>query len=144
MCKLSHYSLLSQFNSWRSTELESQVEFAMSVIRTVRSMRADYQLTKTKTNCRCFLWFAHRLTCGASSLLVVFAVYLKCSDDESADILRSLDDLITVLGSALEVRVITDDTAPQGCAILTVSAKCEVHMMLKVSGDLEFLDLFRV
>jgi hypothetical protein len=34
---------------WRDTVLEQEVEFAMSVVRTVRSMRADYQLNKLKT-----------------------------------------------------------------------------------------------
>ena len=28
------------------------MDFVMSVIRAVRSMRADYQLTKTKTDCK--------------------------------------------------------------------------------------------
>jgi valyl-tRNA synthetase len=63
-------------------------------------------------------------------------VYLKCSDDESADILKSLEDLVIVLGSGQEVIVIRDEMPPSGCAISTVSAKCEVHMLLKVCASL--------
>ena len=38
--------------SLRDEALEAEVEFAMAVVRTTRSMRADYQLTpKTKTDC---------------------------------------------------------------------------------------------
>jgi len=42
--------------SWRDTVLEQEVEFAMSVVKAVRSMRADYQLNKLKTECK-FLYF---------------------------------------------------------------------------------------
>ncbi|ELT91500.1 hypothetical protein CAPTEDRAFT_153512 [Capitella teleta] len=108
------YPQPAQYASWRDAQLETQVEFSMSVIRTVRSMRADYQLTKTKTN-----------------------LYLKCSDDESASMLKNFGDLITVLGSGQEVKVIRDEVPPEGCAISTVSAKCEVHMLLKGLIDIE-------
>ena len=33
-------------------ELENQVDYTMNVIKTVRSMRSDYMLTKTKTDCK--------------------------------------------------------------------------------------------
>ena len=50
--------------------------------------------------------------------------------------MRDFEDLIRVLGSGQEVKVITEETPPEGCAISTVSAKCEVHMMLKVRGHI--------
>ena len=60
-------------------------------------------------------------------------MYLRCSDEQSADVLQKYTDLIKTLGSGSDVIVMTSETPPQGCAIRTVSAKCEVHMMLKVS-----------
>ena len=65
-------------------------------------------------------------------LHLTFSVYLRCSDDDSAAVLKSYEDLIRTLGSGEAVNVITTETPPEGCAISTVSAKCEVHMMLKV------------
>lgn len=58
---------------------------------------------------------------------------MRCSEDDLAVTLRRYTDLIVTLASASQVNVLTGgDTIPQGCAISTVSAKCEVHMMLKV------------
>jgi len=37
---------------WHDVSLEENVDLTMSVIRAVRSMRADYQLTKLKTDCK--------------------------------------------------------------------------------------------
>ncbi|KAK2190154.1 hypothetical protein NP493_86g05009 [Ridgeia piscesae] len=102
------YPEVNEF-TWRDGPLEAEVELAMSVVRSVRSMRSDYQLTKTKTD-----------------------LYLKCSDETTAATLRNFVELIRTLGSGAEVSVLMTEQAPEGCAISTVSAKCEMHMMLKV------------
>lgn len=39
---------------WHSEELDQQMEFVMTVVRTIRSLRADYNLTKTRPDCKCF------------------------------------------------------------------------------------------
>ena len=59
-------------------------------------------------------------------------MYLKCSDETTAATLRNFVELIRTLGSGAEVSVLMTEQAPEGCAISTVSAKCEMHMMLKV------------
>ena len=59
-------------------------------------------------------------------------MYLKCSDAASATTVSKYVDLMSNLGSASQVVVLTAEGAPEGCAIQTVSARCEVHMMLKV------------
>ena len=42
---------------YENKELESKVAFAMDVVRTVRSLRSDYELTnKTKTECEWFFF----------------------------------------------------------------------------------------
>jgi len=106
---ISPYPVSSDVQDMRNTELEKRVEFTMSVVRSIRSMRADYQLTpKTKTD-----------------------LFLRCSDEGSANTLEGFLDLVIVLGSGAEVKVVTTQTPPEGCAIATVSDKCEVHMMLR-------------
>jgi len=101
--------------------LEQEVEFAMTIIRAVRSMRADYQLTKTKTD-----------------------LYVKCSDADSAAMLNSYTDLMQTLASAGSVHILTTEQPPVGCAIQTISAKFEVHLLLKglidVSKEVTKLD----
>jgi valyl-tRNA synthetase len=112
---ITPYPQPAQF-ALRDQCLEQDVEFAMSVIRTVRSMRADYQLTKTKTD-----------------------LYIRCTDVESANVLKSYVDLIQALASAANIHVLTteEEAPPIGCAIQTVSAKCEVHIMLKGLIDVD-------
>ncbi len=65
-------------------------------------------------------------------LMFFFSVYL-CSDGSSATVLTNYTEVIGTLGSASAVNVVTTEQIPEGCAILTVSDRCEVHMMLKVS-----------
>ncbi len=67
------------------------------------------------------------------SLVNLFTVYLKCSDSSSAAVLEHYTDLIQNLASGEKILILTDSQPPEGCAISTVSARCEVHMMLKVS-----------
>src|SRR6218665_2194375 len=62
-------------------------------------------------------------------------VYIKCSDDESANVLKSSIELLKTLTSSQTVEVLSSSQHPPlGCAIQTISAKCEVHLMLKVSA----------
>ncbi|KAL3869903.1 hypothetical protein ACJMK2_042527 [Sinanodonta woodiana] len=94
---------------WHNIELENDVEFVQNVVKSIRSIRSDYNLTpKMKAD-----------------------VYLKCLDEETANVLRMHPDLIKVLSSADDVHVLVKEMPPQGCAVQTVSAKCETHLMLK-------------
>ena len=61
-----------------------------------------------------------------------FTVYLRCADETSADVLNHHRDLFQTLANAQAIHILTNQHPPEGCAISTVSAKCEVHMMLKV------------
>ncbi|KAK3579108.1 hypothetical protein CHS0354_022128 [Potamilus streckersoni] len=94
---------------WRNIELESDVEFVQNVVKSIRSVRSDYNLTpKMKAD-----------------------VYLKCLDEETASVLRTHPDLIKALSSADDVHILVKEIPPKGCAVQTVSAKCETHLMLK-------------
>ncbi|PNF40962.1 hypothetical protein B7P43_G08857 [Cryptotermes secundus] len=91
---------------WRNTEVESQVEFVQKIVHIVRSARSDYNLpNKTKTE-----------------------VYMVCSD-EIAVVLRKYCSAMCTLAYCSKVEF--SMSPPQGCAILTLSDKCEVHLLLK-------------
>ncbi|KAH8372584.1 hypothetical protein KR009_000143 [Drosophila setifemur] len=93
--------------AWRSAKIESEVEFVQKAARIIRSARSDYNLpNKTKT-----------------------VAYIKCTDPAPTEILkRYADDLATISYCS---KVFFDVNAPSGCAILTVTGQCEVHLLLK-------------
>ncbi|XP_067830029.1 valine--tRNA ligase [Heptranchias perlo] len=99
---------------WRDEELDRNVEFAMSVTRTIRSLRADYNLTKTKADC-----------------------YLKCSDESTAALVRQFSSDIQTLSSSKSVTILVNEDSPNGCALALASDRCSVNLMLKGLIDAE-------
>ncbi|KAK3767320.1 hypothetical protein RRG08_050870 [Elysia crispata] len=100
----------------RNTGLETKVEFIQNVVKKVRSMRSDYQLVpKTKVE-----------------------VYLKCSDSETAETVRSFEDVVSTMCNTSTLNILEGEgqEPPQGCAMATVSARCETHLMLKGQIDI--------
>lgn len=61
----------------------------------------------------------------------MFSVFVKCSDDETASLVRSHADMIQTLSLSSCVNI--NQTPPKGCAVQTVSAKCETHFHIKVT-----------
>ncbi|XP_071489164.1 valine--tRNA ligase-like [Diadema antillarum] len=94
--------------TWRNESLEKDMEFVQSIINKARSLRSDYQLTKQKAE-----------------------LYLKCSDQDIATLLSPYADTVKTLTTSSAVNLLVGDTPPSGCAMATVSDKCEVHMLLK-------------
>ncbi|XP_066470749.1 valine--tRNA ligase [Tiliqua scincoides] len=100
---------------WRNEGLDSTVDFILSVVRAVRSLRADYNLTKTKADC-----------------------YLQCLDSETAEAVTRCSEYIRTLSSSMQVLVLTPGKAPPpGCAVAIASDKCTVHLLLKGLIDAE-------
>ena len=60
------------------------------------------------------------------------AAYLRCSDDATISTLRTYESLITTLANTSAVHYLREEMPPAGCAMLTVSAHCEAHILLKV------------
>jgi len=100
------YPELQHFN-YRDTVIEAEVEFVQKVVAVVRSTRADYNLPKkTKTD-----------------------LYLRVFDKAAAAILNRYSDVIATLGYS--GKVVVTDCPPSGCAIVTVSDKVAVHLVLR-------------
>ncbi|XP_041371023.1 valine--tRNA ligase-like [Gigantopelta aegis] len=93
----------------RDARLETAVGFAQNIVKSIRSIRADYNLTpKTKAD-----------------------VYLKCSDEETANTLQAFTEKIQTLSNSSSIVILVNQDPPVGCCMSTVSAKCETHIMLK-------------
>ncbi|KAI5620474.1 valine--tRNA ligase [Silurus asotus] len=109
------YPEASEF-CWHSEELDQQMEFVMTVVRTIRSLRADYNLTKTRADC-----------------------YLQCIDSTTASLVEEYKLQIQTLSYSQAIHPVTgsEGTIPDGCAVAIASDKCTVHLMLKGLIDVE-------
>ncbi|KAJ8922358.1 hypothetical protein NQ315_004301 [Exocentrus adspersus] len=92
---------------WKNDVIEAEVDFIQKVARSIRSARSDYNLpNKTKTE-----------------------VYLQCSDEITAEMVINYSSALQTLAYCSKITV--NESSPQGCAIITVSDKCEVNLLLK-------------
>lgn len=89
---------------WKDESIDEQVAFVQKIAKAIRSARSDYNLhNKIKTE-----------------------AYLFVNDSWVEKYIRALCTLAYC--SKIELNI---ETVPAGCAILTVSDKCEVHLLLK-------------
>ncbi|XP_067001147.2 valine--tRNA ligase isoform X1 [Anabrus simplex] len=92
---------------WRNQEIEDEVEFVQKMVHLVRSARSDYTLPKgTKTE-----------------------AFVVCSDELVSSLVEKYTSVTATLAYCSKVEVTS--SPPPGCAILTISDKCEVHLLLK-------------
>jgi len=95
---------------WRNDKLEKDMENIQSIVRTVRSARSSYLIpNKTKT----------KLT-------------LRCNDPEVADMLERFAETLSALSFCSPVSISKDvSIESRGCAILTISDKCDALLYLE-------------
>ncbi|XP_060519557.1 valine--tRNA ligase [Cylas formicarius] len=115
---------------FRNEKIEKEVDFVQKVARAIRSTRSDYNLpNKTKTE-----------------------AYLHSNDDATREMVWKYAAALQTLAYCSKTSV--NEPSPDGCTIITVSDKCEVHLLLKglidptkeickVQKKLEFLDATR-
>ncbi|XP_048525235.1 valine--tRNA ligase [Dendroctonus ponderosae] len=88
-------------------QIEKEVDFVQKVAKAIRSARSDYNLpNKTKTE-----------------------AYLHSKDAPTIEILKKYASALQTLAYCSKTAV--DGASPEGCTIITVSDKCEVHLLLK-------------
>lgn len=104
---------------FRDEQLEEEVEFMQKIVHSIRSARSDYNLAK-------------------SAKVEAYAV---CTSDSVKNIIEKFSLVVQKL--ALCNQLETSQAPPAGCAILTVSDKCQIHLSLKglidVSKEVEKL-----
>lgn len=103
-------------NHWPGTDdIESEMEIAMNIVKTTRSLRADYNLTKAKAD-----------------------LYIRCSDPLTAQVATKFSSYIQKLSYSSKVEILSqNEKSPPGCALAIVNDKCDVNLMLKGIIDLE-------
>uniref|UniRef100_A0AAQ5YIR4 Valine--tRNA ligase n=1 Tax=Amphiprion ocellaris TaxID=80972 RepID=A0AAQ5YIR4_AMPOC len=94
---------------------ERRGRFIMTVVKTIRSLRADYNLTKTRADC-----------------------YLQCIDSATASLVQKYSLQIQTLSYSQAIIPLTaNQPVPEGCAVAIASDRCTVNLMLKGLIDVE-------
>lgn len=94
-------------SNWQNDALEKGFDFVQRTAKVIRSSRSDYNIpNKTKTE-----------------------AYIVCSDDAVRETLQRFAAELSTM-SYSEIAFINEQP-PVGCAILTISGACIVHLMLK-------------
>lgn len=97
----------------RSESLEKEVSFMQDLVHKVRSLRADYNLTKTKVH-----------------------LYVQCSSPSNRETVGSLRVVIGSLTCSSEVELLAEGApVPAGCAVTTVSDSCQAYLVLQGAVD---------
>ncbi|CAG2161729.1 unnamed protein product [Oppiella nova] len=103
------YPEVDQFDWKRDEQLESDVSLMQNIIHSIRSLRSEYNLAKTKVN-----------------------LYLKFDGTDTHNKIQPFIEIIKVLTTSLSVDIVSDSTpVPEGCAIVPVSDSIEAYLMLK-------------
>lgn len=97
---------IEQYN-YRNESIEKDFEFVQKVAKAIRSARSDYNIqAKIKTE-----------------------AFIISSDEKLSSILSNFKTDLQTLSYCSTTDIAKK--APSGCAILTINAQCEVHLMLK-------------
>ncbi|XP_043940397.1 valine--tRNA ligase, mitochondrial [Protopterus annectens] len=100
--------------SWHCPEEEVNFQLVQDVVHVVRSLRADYQLTKAHPK-----------------------LYISCSQESTCHILELYHDPLQVLSRSRSVRIfMSGEDVPNNCAVGIVNDQCQVYMALE--GQLDF------
>lgn len=119
--------------SWKDPEAEAALELALSISRAVRSLRADYGLTRTRPDCK----RAHAPrptlgTCVSPVSLLFSAGFLEVADEATGAVASAVSGYVQALASAGVVAVLAlGAPAPQGCAVALASDRCSIHLQLQ-------------
>lgn len=109
---------IEQFN-FANESIEKDFEFVQKVAKAVRSARSDYNIpAKTKTE-----------------------AFIISSDAKTTSVIDKFKIDLQTLAYCSSIEIANE--APTGCAILTVSSQCEVHLVLKgiIEVDKEIVKL---
>lgn len=138
--------------SWKDPEAEAALELALSITRAVRSLRADYNLTRIRPDCEspapcppcpavpsarsgslvsgcgCLvpcLW-------GQASPSSLSAGFLEVADEATGALASAVSGYVQALASAGVVAVLAlGAPVPHGCAVALASERCSIHLQLQ-------------
>eukprot|EP00117_Sycon_ciliatum_P046551 scpid27278/ scgid33326/ Valine--tRNA ligase; Valyl-tRNA synthetase len=93
---------------YRDEVLERDVQTVQDVIHSLRSMRSEYLTPKDRPQ-----------------------AFVTCSTEEIATTTRTFTQQLCVLGGVKEMTVLRGEAAPAGCAMISLSDKLQVHVLVK-------------
>lgn len=105
---------------WQSEQIEREVELIQKAAKVIRSARSDYNLpNKAKTT-----------------------IFIVCSDADTLTVLKKFSSDLSTTAYCTPIDF-DAKPSPSGCAILTLSGQCEIHLLLKglIEVDKELLKL---
>ncbi|XP_041068758.1 valine--tRNA ligase, mitochondrial isoform X2 [Carcharodon carcharias] len=105
---VTRYPSVSELPDWHYPQEESDFLFVQEVVRVVRAVRADYQLTKARPE-----------------------LYISCDEDVGGRLGPFLGPLQTLSRSGSVELLTPGGDAPVGCTIAVVNQHCQVHLLLK-------------
>jgi len=91
-------------------KIENEVEFVQKIVHSIRSALSDYNVPKSSKT----------------------EAYIKCSDESTLETVTKFKLEITTFANCSKVELADSSCTPSGCAILSISDKCQVHLLLKV------------
>lgn len=106
---IASYPDVTTFGWKRNLDIEKDMSFAQSIVHSIRSLRAEYNLAKTKVK-----------------------LSLKCDTQDAVRAVTPFLNTIQVLslGSGIDL-LPSGSNAPEGAAIVPVSGECEAFLHLK-------------
>ncbi|XP_071276610.1 valine--tRNA ligase isoform X7 [Agelaius tricolor] len=94
---------------WQDEEAEATMEFVLSIVRALRSLRAAHGLTRQRPQC-----------------------FLQTPDPSWGSRARRCRGLLRALGGVGSVQLLGGgQEPPQGCAVAVASERCTVHLLLQ-------------
>ncbi|XP_055357909.1 valine--tRNA ligase-like [Paramacrobiotus metropolitanus] len=94
---------------WGNKDLENRIDLMMQVVRAARSLRADYNLAKSKT-----------------------PLFVLCQSADIQQILEPITLYTKTLTNSSDVTISSSDAAvPKGCGMLSVRHDCSVYLSLE-------------
>ncbi|XP_051899896.1 valine--tRNA ligase, mitochondrial [Pristis pectinata] len=109
---LAPYPTLGQLPDWSCPQLESDFLLVQEVVRAVRALRADYQLTKARPE-----------------------LYVSCGEEEAGRLHPFLGPLQTLSRSRWAQLLSPGEGPPPGCAVAVVNPRCRLHLRLQGAVD---------
>uniref|UniRef100_A0A8U8C1D9 valine--tRNA ligase n=1 Tax=Geospiza parvula TaxID=87175 RepID=A0A8U8C1D9_GEOPR len=97
---------------WQDEEAEATMEFVLSIVRALRSLRAAHGLTRQRPPC-----------------------FLQTPDPSWGSRARRCRGLLRALGGVGSVQLLGGREPPQGCAVAVASERCTVHLLLQVRAS---------
>lgn len=95
--------------SWRDLKIENEFEIVQKIVHSIRSALSDYNVPKSSKT----------------------ETYINCSDESTLQTVTKFKLEIATFANCSKVELANASSIPIGCAILPISDKCQVHLLLK-------------